>query len=84
MSIGARARDCDKFGAGVHLTYEGKSQIGTLGGGMVTICLSILILTYLCMRTVAITRYADPAISSFIIYEDRSKMDKPINLAENN
>ena len=83
MSIGTRARDCDKFGAGVHLTYLGKSQIGTLGGGMVSICLSILILNYFCMRTIAVTQHADPAISYSIMYEDRGKMEEPINLAEN-
>ena len=63
--------------------YEGKTESGTLCGGIVSLSLSIFILAFFGMRTIAVTKYADPAISSHTVFEDRNKMDEPINLAEN-
>lgn len=62
--------------------HMGNSQSGTLGGGVVSICLSGLVLAYLCIRMIAVTQFKDPAINSYTVFEDRSKMGTPINLAE--
>ena len=82
MPFGKKVRDCDKFGAQVHLTYQGKSQSGTLCGGVVSVGLSILILAYFCIRSIAVTQYKDPAINSYIVFENRGKMKKALNLAD--
>ena len=63
--------------------YEGKTESGTIGGGIISISLSIFILGFFCMRTIAVTKYDHPAISSHTVFEDRSKMEEPINLAKN-
>ena len=62
--------------------HLGKSHSGTIGGGVISLCLGGLILAYLSMRTIAVNQHKDPDISSYIVYEDRQKMDSSINLAE--
>lgn len=64
--------------------HMGESESGTLGGGALSIGLKGLIFTYLCIRMIAVISFKDPAIASYVIYEDRSKMHAPLNLAENN
>lgn len=75
-------RRCDKFGAPVQLNYAGQTTSGTLGGGLVSVCLKTLILAFFCMRLVALTGFQDPAISSHIVMEDRSKMQESINFGD--
>ena len=82
MQIGNKVRNCDNFAAQVNLMHMGNSQSGSLGGGMISVGLSCLILGYLCMRMVAVVSYADPTINSYIVSEDRSKMNAPINLGD--
>ena len=82
MKIGKRIRNLDKFGASVHLMHRGKSESGTISGGVLSLCLGGLILAYLCMRTIALTKFKDPDLSSYTVYDDRKNMDAPINLAE--
>ena len=62
--------------------HMGKSHSGTIGGGVISLLFGGLILAYLSMRTIAVTAHKDPAISIHTVYEDREKMDAPINLAE--
>ena len=84
MQIRKKVRECDKFGAQVHLMHKGESHSGSLCGGVVSLCLVILTFTYFCIGMAGVAQYADPNISSYIIFEDRNKMDEPINLADNN
>ena len=65
--MGDKFRECDKFGAGVLLNYEGRTNNGTLGGGLVTSLLNALALAYLCMRFIAVASYDDLTISSYTI-----------------
>ena len=60
-----------------------KSKSGTLGGGVTSLCLNILILVFFCMRVIDVTKHNDPTISSYIVYEESSKMENPINLGDN-
>ena len=71
--------DCDKFGAQVHLMHDGQASNGTLCGGVVTLLLKGLTLGFFCMRMIALTKFDDPSINNYVIYEDRSKMKEPIN-----
>ena len=75
-----KLRKYDKFGASFSLNYQGSDTFLTLGGGVASICLKILILTYLCIQTIALVDYKDPDISSYIIMEDRGDMTEPYNM----
>ena len=55
---------------------------GTLGGGVVSVGLSGLILAYFCIRMLAVTTYQDPNITNYTVLEDRSKLDEPLNFAD--
>ena len=48
-----------------------------------SVCLVSLTLAYFCIGVTDIARHADPNISSYTVFEDRSKMDAPIKLADN-
>ena len=50
MKIVDTFRRCDKFGAQVEINFMGKGSHGTMGGGVASLCLSALVLTYLVMR----------------------------------
>lgn len=67
-----KVRGCDQFGATIGLNYAGNSEFKTLGGGISSICLRVLILTYLCMQAVQVATYQDPQIAVFTIKEDRA------------
>ena len=75
-----RVRKFDNFGARFSLSYQGEDTFSTFGGGTATICLKVMILTYLCIRTIALVDYRDPEISSYVIMEDRSDMTESYNL----
>ena len=79
MGIGKNIRGCDKFGAHVNLMHEGESSSGMLCGGVASLSLGILILAYFCMRLLAVTQFDDPVINSYMIGEDRDKMNTPIS-----
>ena len=53
------------FGAQVNLNISGKNSENTALGGMVTIALKLLILSYLCIRVMAVIDNTDPSISSY-------------------
>ena len=84
MSVKKRVRNCDKFSTNVKLTYEGETDYGTLCGGVVSLIVRILIMTYFIIRTIDVIEFNDPAISSFTIIEDRSEMEEPLNFADYN
>ena len=77
-------RRCDKFGASQMFNIGGQSQTTTLGGGVATLCLRVLILFYFCIRFAAVVKKKDPIISSYNIGEDRSSMEEPMNLGDMN
>ena len=52
-----KARDCDGFGAKVHLTYAGKSEVGTIGGGVTSLCLRVIIFAYAAWRIIAVANF---------------------------
>ena len=79
-TFSGKLRKCDSFGAGYSFNYKGEDTFGTLGGGIATICLSIGILTYMCIRTIGMVCYEDPEISSYVIMENRSHMTEPYSM----
>ena len=80
MIFSNKIRNLDNFGTKFNLSYKGETTYKTLGGGMVTVCFRVLILTYFCIRMADLLSYKDPEISSFVIKEDRSKMVKPYKI----
>ena len=84
MSVINRVRGCDQFGAPISLNFDGKTSYNTLGGGIASLCLRALILSYLAMQLLAVFNYDDPTISSFTIIEDRTKMKEPMSLGDYN
>ena len=77
-----RFRSCDKFGSAIQLNHAGETKFGTMSGGIVSICVYILILTFFGIRSMTVVNYEDPTLSSFTVMEDRSKMLSPISLAD--
>ena len=75
-----KVRKCDNFGANFNLSYQGENTFGTLGGGIASICLRLLILTYLCIRTIDLVMFKDPDISSYTVMADRNQMEGPYNI----
>ena len=77
-----RVRACDKFGAKVGLNFEGKHSYETIGGGVMSGLLRIIILVYLCMKLLVVFNYKDPQISVYEIVEDRQTVFETLNLDE--
>ena len=84
MTLTDIVRGCDQSGASIGLNYQGDSRFQMIGGGLASIALKILILTFFCMQLMAVVTYKDPQVNSFEIMESRSSMDEPMNLAANN
>ena len=84
MSVINRVRGCDQFGAPISLNFDGKTSYNTLGGGIASLCLRALILSYLAMQLLAVFNYDDPTISSFTIIEDRTQMKEPMSFEDYN
>ena len=82
MTLIKNLRGCDQFGASISLTHEGRTSSGTPFGGLISICLECLISAYFIMRILAVFNYQDPAITSYLINEDRGSMDEPLNFAD--
>ena len=63
--------------------HKGKTERGTLCGGVASLCLSGLILAYFCMKALDVASFSDLAINSYTIHIDRSNMkESPINLLD--
>ena len=75
-----RARDI--FGAPVGLKLAGESSYKTLGGGLVSVSLKVLIFAYFCKQMIAVFNYVDPLISSYSIYESREWMEEEVSFAD--
>ena len=60
MSVIGQVRDCDLFGKSVDLFVEGKSSYRTIGGGLVSLLLKLLIFMFFAMQLVAVVDYSDP------------------------
>ena len=79
-ALAEKVRRCDNFGARFSFSYKGAGTFGTLVGGVSSICLRILILTFMIVRTIDLVSYNDPDISSYVIMEDRSRMQNHYNM----
>ena len=78
-----KIRSFDSFGAPVSLKYKGDAAYRTLGGGIATVCLKVLILGYFMMQTLAVLNYEDPKIGSYEVFESRRTSNmEPMNLGE--
>ena len=75
-------RGCDQFGANIGLNYAGETKFGTLGGGIASFLIYTIALIVLGKQIVALVEYQDPALSSYTVMEDRSKMKEALNLNE--
>ena len=84
MSISDKIRSCDSFGANFSLSYNGQTTYTTLGGGVVTICLRAIILTYFCLKMIALVGYKDFDINNYVIMEERQNMDKAFKFSDYN
>ena len=84
MSGLQRLRSCDKFGASAALNFNGDGSYHTVGGGLASLCVRILILVYFVMQLIAVATYRDPQISSFQISEDRTSLEEPLKLSDYN
>ena len=82
---GARkfVRGCDTSGSPVQFNFKGETEHKTLGGGLGSLIIRFLVLLYGSTQILAVMNYRDPQISSYTVLEDRSKMETPLNLAEN-
>lgn len=74
----------DRFATPLSFTYRGDTEYKTFGGGLVSILLGFLTLSFLCMRLMILFKYEDLKISSYTILEDRGEMTKAINLGDYN
>ena len=84
MSIGEKLQGCDKFGATVSFTHEGRTNNGTCGGGIASVGLLALTFGYLCKSMLAMANFDDPSINIYTVLEDRRNMETPINVGDNN
>ena len=82
MSVWNRVRACDKFGTSPTLKFDKADRYQTLGGGLASLCLKILILVYFINQLIEVVTYADPQISSYMISEDRNKMEEPLKFSD--
>ena len=60
MSFQDKLRGCDMFGATIGLNVAGESTFKTLPGGVVSLILRILVLSYFCLQVIALISYEDP------------------------
>ena len=84
LKIASRVRASDNFGATPALQLGGETTFKTMGGGIISLCLKFLTFVYVLTQVEALIRYHDPEISSYTVFVDRTRMEKPINLAEHN
>ena len=75
-------RAFDSFASSISLNFAGREKYGTVGGGLATIALWLLVLAFLVKQVVQLASYGDPTISSYEIYRDRDDMTDPINAHE--
>ena len=84
MPIANFVRGLDRFGSGVSFNIAGESHKKTLGGGLVSLFISVLVLWFFVKQLSEVVQTQDPQISSYMIAEDRLQMEEPLDLAEYN
>ena len=67
MKVVRKLRACDGFGSPFSLKHSGETSFKTLGGGIATLSLRLIALTFLCMRLIAVVSYEDPLITLYDI-----------------
>ena len=82
MSLASGLRSLDRFGSSVSFNIDGESQTKTLGGGVATLLIEMLILCFFCKQLIAVVNDEDPQISSYRIAEDRLRMEEQLDFAE--
>ena len=82
MPIVNGLRGFDKFGSIVNFNIAGEPQKKTLGGGIVSLLISVIVLWFFVKQLSEVVTYLDPQISSYSIAEDRLHMKEPLDLAE--
>ena len=82
MAIGDKLRGCDQFGAPITLKLQGEDSFKTLGGGIASMCLRILVFSYLCMQLIVLIGYKDPTISGYKIMKERDEMEVSLNAGD--
>ena len=71
MELNDRLRRWDYFSTPISFTHEKSTSYGTLCGGLASILLRIVTLTFFCMRLVTLVGYDDLQISNYVVEEDR-------------
>ena len=64
------------------MNYQGKSSFSTLGGGVTSLGLRIIILTYFVIQLLKVWQYQAPQINGYSIIENRLKQEEPLNFEE--
>ena len=53
-------RNFDMFGSPISLKRKGKSTYPTAGGGLVSVCQRVFILSFFCIKLIEVMSYTDP------------------------
>ena len=75
-------RAFDTFASYISLNFTGIEKYGTVGGGLATLTLKLLVLAFLVKQVIQLANYGDPTISSYEIYREGTDMTDPINAHE--
>ena len=75
-------RGCDLFGARIEFQHNGKTENGTVVGGVASVLLQLLTLAYFCMRLISVTSYEDPQITGYDIRNARQNMDDSLKMSD--
>ena len=75
-------RAFDTFASYISLNFAGREKYGTVGGGLATLALRLLVLAFLVKQVIQLANYGDPTISSYEIYREGTDMTEPINAHE--
>ena len=67
MSVLHKIRSADYFGAQMQLMFRGQTTSGTLCGGIMSICFTVVIGMYFYERLLDVAVFKDPDISSYTI-----------------
>ena len=84
MEIAKRLKALDRFGAPLSLNFGGDASHRTAGGGLASLLLNFVILGYFIKQMLQLVNYEDPVISSYKVFEDRSKMTESMSFEDFN
>ena len=80
--LAEKLHGCDQFGEPFGLNHRGQSTLTTISGGVASIVLRALILTYLMVKFINVYNFKDPQINGYEIIENRYSMETPMNMAD--